>query len=88
MIPDCPIKQSIFGPQRAISDDKSFERLLSFYIKAIPGLPGALVKSDLVTEFFSLRESDLGANDDKKKSKKKGRNNAVEVRKLKMTAMQ
>ncbi len=78
MIPDCPIKQSIFGPQRSISDDKSFERLLSFYLKAIPGLPGALVKSDLVTDFFSLKDSDFGACDKKSKKKRSGK---VEVRK-------
>lgn len=61
VIPECPIRQTIFGPQRAIRDDKSFGRLLNFYIKEIPALPAALVKSDLVTEFFSLRASDLDA---------------------------
>ena len=61
MIPECPIKQTIFGPQRSIRDDKSFGRLLNYYIKEIPALPAALVKSEMVTNFFSLKESDLAA---------------------------
>ena len=65
MIPECPIKQTIFGPQRGIRDDKSFGMLLNYYIKSIPALPAALVKSDLVTNFFSLRASDLDSPDDK-----------------------
>jgi len=80
VIPECPIKQSILGPQRAISDDKSFERLLNIYIKTIPGLPGALVKSDLVTDFFSLKDSDVGGKEEKKGKKK--RQGKIEVRKL------
>ena len=59
VIPDCPVKQTVFGPQRAIRDDRSFEKLLNSYIKELPGLPAALVKSDLVNNFFSLRASDL-----------------------------
>jgi hypothetical protein len=61
VIPECPIKQTIFGPQRAIRDDESFGRLLHHYLKRIPALPAALVKSELVTEFFSLKASDLDA---------------------------
>lgn len=68
VIPDCPIKNTIFGIQRSVRDDKSFEKLLNFYMKDIPALPGALVKGELVTEFFSLRSSDLGS--DTKKEKK------------------
>ena len=63
VIPDCPIKQTIFGPQRTIRDDKSFGRLLNHYIKEIPGLPAAIVKSDLVVNFFSLKASDLNSPD-------------------------
>ena len=61
VIPECPIKQTIFGPQRAIRDDKSFGRLLNHYLKEIPALPASVVKSDLVTNFFSLKASDLDA---------------------------
>lgn len=61
VIPECPIKQSIFGPQRTIREDKSFGRLLNYYLKEIPALPAALIKSNLITEFFSLRASDLEA---------------------------
>lgn len=61
VIPECPIKQTIFGPTRAISNDKSFNRLLNYYLKDIPALPAAVVKSDLVTDFFSLKASDLDA---------------------------
>ena len=71
VIPDCPIKQTIFGITRAIRDDKSFEKLLNFYIKDIPALPGALVKSALVTDFFSLKSSDIGAVEPEQKKKKK-----------------
>lgn len=63
VIPDCPIKHTIFGLQRAIRDDKSFGRLLNFYLKEIPALPAAIVKSDLTINFFSLRASDLEAPD-------------------------
>ena len=61
VIPECPIKQTIFGPQRSIRDDKSFSRLLNIYLKEIPALPAYVVKSDLVTEFFSLKASDMNA---------------------------
>lgn len=63
VIPECPIKQTIFGPQRAIRDDKSFDRLLNIYLKEIPALPAAVVKSDLIIDFFSLKASDLNAPD-------------------------
>ncbi len=66
VIPECPIKQTIFGPQRSIRDDKSFGRLLNYYLKEIPALPAALVKSYLVSEFFSLRASDLNDPGSKK----------------------
>lgn len=66
VIPECPIKQSIFGPQRAIREDQLFGRLLDDYIRTIPGLPAAVVKSDLVIEFFSLKASDLDAPDEPK----------------------
>ena len=59
VIPDCPVKQSVFGPQRIVRDDRSFERLLNSYIKEIPGLPAALVKSDIVSDFYSLKASDI-----------------------------
>ena len=63
VIPECPVKQTIFGPQRSVRDDKSFGRLLNYYIKEIPALPATLVKSELVTNFFSLKASDLDAPD-------------------------
>jgi len=59
VIPDCPLKQTIFGIQRAIHDDKSFEKLLNSYIKEIPALPASIVKCELVTQFFSLKASDI-----------------------------
>ena len=74
VIPDCPIKQTIFGIQRSIRDDKSFEKLLNYYIKDIPALPAALVKSEHVTNFFSLKNSDLGSD---LRKKKKTRSQAV-----------
>ena len=65
-IPDCPVKQTVFGPQRAIRDDRSFEKLLNSYIKELPALPAAIVKSDLVNGFFSLRATDLDVPEEKK----------------------
>ena len=59
VIPECPIKQTIFGVQRAISEDRSFEKLLNSYIKELPGLPASIVKCDLVSDFFSLKASDI-----------------------------
>ena len=67
VIPECPIKQTIFGPTRAISNDKSFSRLLHYYLKEIPALPAAVVKSNIVTDFFSLKASDLADPDSGKK---------------------
>lgn len=63
VIPECPIKHTIFGVQRAIRDDKSFSRLLHYYLKEIPALPAAVVKSDLITNFFSLKATDLDTPD-------------------------
>ncbi len=59
VIPTCPVKQTIFGPSRIVSDDRSFEKLLNSYLKGLPGLPASVVKSDLVQAFFALRATDI-----------------------------
>lgn len=59
VIPECPLKQTIFGPSRTINNDAAFERQLNSYIKALPGLPASIVKSSMVREFFRLRASDF-----------------------------
>lgn len=62
-IPECPVKQTIFGPSRVVSGDRAFEKLLSSYVKELPGLPASIVKSDLMQKFFELRASDIGLPD-------------------------
>ena len=59
VIPDCPLKQTIFGPSRVISNDRVFEKLLNSYFKEIPGLPTSIIKCNLISNFFALRGSDM-----------------------------
>ena len=59
VIPECPVKQTIFGPSRVVNDDSSFGTLLNSYIKSLPALPASIVKSDLFQNFFILRASDI-----------------------------
>ena len=59
-IPECPVKQTIFGPSRVASSDNMFGKLLNSYIKELPGLPASIVKSSLMQKFFELRASDIG----------------------------
>ena len=59
VISECPVKQTVFGLQRLIRDDKSFEKLLDSYVKELPGLPASIVKGDLIQKFFALRSSDV-----------------------------
>ncbi len=59
VIPECPLKLTIFGPSRTVSNDGAFERRLNSYIKALPGLPATMVKSNMMQKFFILRSSDF-----------------------------
>ncbi len=59
VIPDCPLKQTIFGPSRTVNNDAAFERMLNSYVKGLPGLPATIVKSSMMQEFFLLRASDF-----------------------------
>ena len=59
VIPDCPLKQTIFGPSRVIRNDRVFEKLLNSYFKEIPGLPTSIIKCNLISNFFALRGSDM-----------------------------
>ena len=59
VIPNCPLKQTIFGPSRVIRDDRVFEKLLNSYFKEIPGLPTSIIKCNLISNFFALRGSDM-----------------------------
>lgn len=59
VLPTCPVKQTIFGPSRVVGDDSAFEKLLNTYLKALPGLPASVVKSDLMQTFFALRATDI-----------------------------
>ena len=58
-IPECPVKKGIFGPRRIVKDEKTFEKLLNMYVKEIPGLPASILKSELVKNLFSLRNTDF-----------------------------
>ena len=59
VIPDCPVKQTIFGPSRVTRDDRMFGKMLNSYIKELPALPAAVVKNDLMNNFFALQASDV-----------------------------
>lgn len=59
VIPDCPLKQTIFGPSRVIREDRVFEKLLNSYLKELPGLPASIVKCDLIKNFYTLRGGDM-----------------------------
>ncbi|XP_011406585.1 PREDICTED: neutrophil cytosol factor 1-like isoform X1 [Amphimedon queenslandica] len=70
IIPDCPIKKTIFGVQRIQKNDSTFERHLKTYIKALPALPSRLVKSKDFISFFALHSCDMMLPAEKKKNKK------------------
>jgi hypothetical protein len=59
IIPDCPLKMTIFGPTRIVREDRVFEKLLNSYIKELPGMPKSIVKCELINNFFALRGSDI-----------------------------
>lgn len=59
VIPDCPLKMTIFGPSRIVQEDRVFEKLLNSYIKELPGMPPSIVKCDLLNKFFKLRPTDM-----------------------------
>lgn len=59
VIPDCPLKMTIFGPSRIVREDRVFEKLLNSYIKELPALPASIVKCDILKKFFYLRPSDM-----------------------------
>lgn len=59
VIPDCPLKMTIFGPSRVVREDRVFEKLLNSYIKELPGMPPSIVKCELLNKFFKLRQSDM-----------------------------
>lgn len=59
VIPECPVRQSIFGPQRVVRDDGSFEKLLNSYFKELPALPASIVKSSFMENLFTLRATDI-----------------------------
>eukprot|EP00731_Ephydatia_muelleri_P023390 Em0015g973a len=58
VIPDCPVKKTIFGIQKSSSDENEFERQLNTYLKELPALPASIVKSEIVKHFFKMRPRD------------------------------
>ena len=58
VIPDCPVKKTIFGIQKSSSNENKFERQLNTYLKNLPALPASIVKSDIVKTFFEMRPRD------------------------------
>ena len=59
IIPDCPLKMTIFGPTRIVREDRVFEKLLNSYIKELPAMPASIIKCELIQKFFKLRISDM-----------------------------